>query len=279
MRMTILLQSKIAPNRIAASEIVRKSLLLCSKAWRGALSAAFVAVLLLIGFRPLTAQTPDSTPNSDAAQKPVHRHTHLTRAAIPVTTPAEASYAPLTPPAPVWPANDQPVQASITWDSKGLLIDAKNSSLEQILNDVSTATGAKVEGLDTDERVFGVYGPGQARDVLSELLQGSSYNVMMIGDQGQGTPRQILLSVRHPGEAHPATASKQTTTQADDEPEPEEPQQPQPPPPPPNRNGFSPLGPGGAPGASPRTPQQIMEEMQQRQQNQQQNQPPPNPQN
>jgi hypothetical protein len=237
------------------------------------LAVAFIPVLLLIGFRPLAAQAPVSNPKSDAGQKPVHRHTKPS-AAHPVTTPAETTYAPLAAPLAVWPANDQPVQASIVWDSQGLLIDAKNSSLEQILNDVSTATGATVEGLAADERVFGVYGPGQAREVLSELLQGSGYNVMMIGDQGQGTPRQILLSERHAGDAHPEPASKQTSTQADDEPEPEDPQPLQQPNAP--RNGFTPPGPGAGPGSPPRTPQQVMEEMQQRQQ---QNQQPANPQN
>jgi hypothetical protein len=286
MGLTISMQPKFAakraaPNGIAPKKMARKSAPLCAKAWRAALAAAFVPVLLLIGFRPLTAQAPVSTPKSDAGQKPVHHHIKPS-AVHPLAPAPEVTYAPLMPPAPVWPANDQPVQASIIWDSKGLLIDAKNSSLEQILNDVSTATGTQVEGLDTDERVFGVYGPGQARDVLSDLLHGSSYNVMMIGDQGQGTPRRILLSVRHAGDAHPATPNRQTSTQADDEPEPEEPQPGPQPPPPPNRNVFSPIGPGGTPGASPRTPQQVMEELQQRQQNQQNQQPnqqPANPQN
>ena len=54
--------------------------------------------------------------------------------------------------------------------------------------------------MNSDERVFGAYGlRSQARDVLAQLLQGSGYNVIMIGDQGQGTPRQLLLSAfAHP---------------------------------------------------------------------------------
>jgi len=35
-----------------------------------------------------------------------------------------------------------------------------------------------------------------ARDVLSELLDGSGYNVLMIGDQGQGTPRTLVLTAK-----------------------------------------------------------------------------------
>jgi hypothetical protein len=189
---------------------------------------------------------------------------------------------PEKPPAPDWPANDKPSQASVVWDSHGLLIEAKNSSLQQILNDVSTATGAKVDGLETDERIFGVYGPGQARDVLSQLLQGSGYNVMLIGDEGQGTPRQILLSSRHSGDSHSATNANQAKTDEDDnDADEQQPQESVTPPP---------VRPAFAPGVPPRSPQQIIQEMQQRQQQMQQrlqnhepeqppNQPPANPQN
>jgi hypothetical protein len=263
--MTISLQSRIPANQIA-----RKSLPLCAKA----VAAAVIPMLSLFAFQPLAAQTSVSSPKSAAGQKPLHHRTRPS-AAHPVTAPAQAVLAPEPPPPPDWPANDQPSQASIGWDSQGLRIDAKNSSLKQILNDVSTATGAKVEGLDTDQRVFGIYGPGQARDVLSQLLQGSGYNVMMIGDQGQGTPRQILLSLRQKGETHPAPAGNQVST-ADEEPEAEEPQ-PQQTPSIPNRPVVPP------PGSAPRTPQQIMQEMQRRQQQmqqrQQQDQQPANPQN
>jgi hypothetical protein len=156
----------------------------------------------------------------------------------------------------------------VTWDSQGLRIKAANSSLEQILNDVSTATGAKVAGFESDQRIFGNYGPGQARDVLSQLLQGSGYNVLMIGDQGQGTPREIVLSLRHSGSSSPAANPAQAS---DDDAEVDEPQpQPQP--------IRAPFGFNGA-----RNPQQAEEQrqqqMQQRQQQQPQPQPPNNPQN
>jgi len=111
------------------------------------------------------------------------------------------------------------------------------------MKDVSTATGAQVEGLDTDQRVFGAFGPGPARDVLSQLLHGSGYNVLMIGDQGQGTPRRIVLSSPHPGSATPAA----TPTQESDEDADVEEQQPQP--------QGSPNRPGFPPGMQQRMPQ------------------------
>jgi hypothetical protein len=267
MRMTISLQS-----RIPANTIVLKPLTLCASF----LPTAVLAMLLLLGSWPAAAQAPVSPPKSAAGQKTVHHHVRPS-AAHRITAQTETASTPITPPAPPppdWPANDKPSPASVVWDSQGLRIEAQNSSLEQIMSDVSTATGATVEGLDTDQRVFGVYGPGQARDVLSQLLQGSGYNVMMIGDEGQGTPRQILLSIRQKGEVHPATPNQANTADEDAD---NEDQQQQQPPAVPLRPVFSP------PGAAPRTPQQIMQEMQQRQQQleqrQQQIQQPPNPQN
>ena len=279
MRMTISLQSNIPANIVA-----QESCSLFAKWLRAALAAAVIPILLLFGFEPLAAQAPASSPKTATGQTAVH-HRKRPSAAHPVVAPAPAPVVtePEKPPAPDWPANDKASHASVVWDSQGLRIEARNSSLQQILNDVSAETGAKVDGLGTDERVFGIYGPGQARDVLADLLQGSGYNVMLVGDQGQGTPRQILLSSRHPGQSHPGTTGNQANS-GDDDADADEP----PPQEPPNQ----PDRPPNSPGVAPRSPQQIMQEMQQRQQemqqrmqnqqqnqppNQQPNQPPPNP--
>jgi hypothetical protein len=167
---------------------------------------------------------------------------------------AMSDAAPPAPELPKWPVNEKADQASVVWDSQGLRIDATNSSLQQILNDVSTATGAKVEGMASDERVFGSYGPGQAREVLTQLLIGSGYNFLMIGDQGEGTPRQIVLTVRPAGGPQPAT--RNTPTPAEEEEADEQPQQPTPEPPP-NRPPFQ-----------PRTPQAEMQQREMRNQGQ-----------
>ncbi|MFY9856398.1 MAG: hypothetical protein WAK26_21235 [Terracidiphilus sp.] len=231
----------------------------------------------------LGAQTPaDAAPStpSVAAHKQAHPHRHPA-AALAHSTMPQVAVAPTTPPAPeipAWPANAKPVPATVTWDSHGLHIEAANSSLAQILEEVSTATGTKVEGFDTDLRVFGVYGPGPARDVLSQLLQGTGYNVLLVGDQGQGTPREVVLSSRHAGSAVqanntvPANAGANT---ADEDIDAEEPQQPQP--------GRPAIPPGMAPGGQALTPQQaeaMQQQMMQRQvHGQQQAQPASNPQN
>jgi hypothetical protein len=129
----------------------------------------------------------------------------------------------------------------VQWDSHGLRVEAANSSLQQILNDFSTETGVKVQGFSSDVRVFGVYGPGPARDVLAQLLQGTGYNVLMVGEQGPGTPKEILLTPRQAGGAQPQTAAAPST---DEDAETDE--QPQP--------AFTPTRQGFAPGVPPHDP-------------------------
>ena len=225
-----------------------------------------VALALLAATALVRAQTPpDQTPApaSPPVNKPSNHHQRPSPAkqlAVPVQ-PAPEAVTPPVPETPKWPAFDKPTPAAVVWDSHGLSIDASNSSLEQILKDVSAATGTKVDGLASDQRVFGEFGPGQARDVLSQLLQGSGYNVLMIGDQGKGSPKQILLSVRQAGAAQPVVRNNTANSDEDDieeQPAPQEPVQ--------TRPGFP-------PGTPPRTPQQIEQEMEQRREQMQQQQP------
>jgi hypothetical protein len=246
-----------------------------------AVGAAFCA-----GMQSLGAQTPAKIPSPEPA--PGHKVSqHHKAAPAPAAAAPVVQDPPLEPPAPEphapeppkWPLNEAPAPPTIRWDSQGLHVEATNSSLRQILDDVSTTTGAKVEGLAADERVFGSYGPGPARDVVSQILQGSSYNVLMLGDEGQGTPREIILSERTRAGSQPGEANSRPNPQDEDveQPEPEEPTAQQQP----NRQPIQP--PINQPGG-PMTPQQRMLEMQrqqmQMQQQQQQNQPiqsPPQP--
>jgi len=179
---------------------------------------------------------------------------------------------------PHWPVNDTPSPASVVWDASGLRINASNSSLQQILNEVSINTGTKVSGNVPDQRVFGTYGPGQASDVLLQLLQGSGFNVLLAGDLGHGAPSQIVITPRRSGGANapggnaqqPQMQQPDDDNEAVDQQEPaEQPEETVPAIPPPT----APSG-QGQPGAGPngpmRTPQEIMQEMQQRQLLQQQ---------
>ncbi len=240
---------------------------------------ALAAAAAFLGSLALAAQAPSASPAPPAAaHQALHPHArHKAKVTAPAPKQAEVvpvSVAPPPPEPPHWPANDKPVQAAIVWDSQGLRIDAANSSLQQILKEVSSVTGANVEGMGTDERVFGAYGPGLARDVLSQLLRGSNYNVLMIGDQGQGAPREIVLTSRNPKDA--ASVDKNGNSGDDDSGDNDADEQAQPqtaaPAPVPARPPYSPGGP-------PRTPQQLMQQRQQEMQ-QRNAQPPGNgPQN
>lgn len=104
--------------------------------------------------------------------------------------------------------NDKPAEQSIasepamrpavvTLKDGELTVRANDSDLSQILKELATISGMAIDGLNNGPRVFGVYGPGNSRDVLSALLIDSGYNYIMVGNAGSGTPRQLLLTPRN----------------------------------------------------------------------------------
>ncbi|WP_109485149.1 hypothetical protein [Occallatibacter savannae] len=217
---------------------------------------------------------------AQAQQTPSRSHARHVAKRMPMAQ--EVVQAPAPPPMPNWPVNDKPNPPSVVWDASGLRINASNSSLQQILSEVSTDTGTKVVGNVPDQRVFGSYGPGQASDVLLQLLQGSGYNVLLAGDLGQGAPSQIVLTPRRGGSANSSAGTnpqqqQQMQPQDQDDVEtgdqqPEQPEQPEETVPaiPPTPQQMNQGQPGTGPNGPIRTPQEIMQEMQQRQLLQQQ---------
>jgi hypothetical protein len=202
----------------------------------GLLRLSVVAPLaLLLGtlcWAQTTTPRKPATPAPPAVSNQLKLHHKKVIAAKPPLQPTPAEALPPTPtlppapPPPLWPANERPNPAVVTWNSQGLRIDADNSSLAQILDDVAASIGATVEGASADQRIFGAYGPGKANVVLAQLLQGSGYNILMVGDQGQGTPRQIILTARHSGASTPA--STPVPSNSDEDADVEEQPQPQP---------------------------------------------------
>jgi hypothetical protein len=240
----------------------------------GLAAAGLVMACAAASAQVSAGQTPASqTPATQAPPAATHAHKHSkSHPAKTVAAPPPAEVHPPAPPPPNWPANSQAQPAAVAWNGHELSVAATNSSLQQILRDVSTATGVKVDGLTSldgsatgphDQRIYGSYGPAPARDVLRQLLDGSGYNVIMVGDRGQGTPRELLLTTQVAGSKSPAK-----TNQSNQNAEEEAPEEPEPEPQPdPNRR-FN-----GQPGQPTpgRTPQQMLQEIQQRQQQQQQN--------
>ncbi len=88
-----------------------------------------------------------------------------------------------------------------------LTIQATNSGLAEILHDITNVTGMAVGGPIPGQRVFGVYGPGDPREVLTQLLTGFGYNYMLIGTGAAGMPRQLVLSLPSGGAASSTDSS------------------------------------------------------------------------
>lgn len=153
---------------------------------------------------------PDAAkPKSAQQQKKPSAHKHHRK--------TKAELATEQTPAPTVAPNmlDQPATpATVTTSNDELTVKAQNSSLSQILRQVSSQTGMKLDGMSTDERVFGSFGPGAPREVLTALLNGTSYNLIMVGDLPNGAPRELLLSRRSGGAATPNPAVAANATPA-----------------------------------------------------------------
>jgi hypothetical protein len=182
-------------------------------------------------------------------------------------TPATVAVAPtLTPAAPTQPLNmleQPPGEAQVAFAGDQLAIHADNSSLAAILRQVAADSGMKITGLSSDERVFGRFGPGAPRDVLAELLNGTAYNLVLIGDSSKGAPRELILTpLARAGTPAPAAMAASQTVPDETANEPDNPDGPPPPPEVPPPASAVPQG--------VRTPQQLFEQLQQMRQAQQQ---------
>jgi hypothetical protein len=188
----------------------------------------------------------------------------------PQTTPPAPQEAPQAAPAVAPSMLQQPAQeAQIDFRNDVLSIRANNSSLAAILRQVAVRSGMRVEGLGGDERVFGSFGPGAPRDVLADLLDGTAYNLVLVGGLNNGAPRELILSpATRAGGAIQSPAPQVNPDEASNEPEsPDVPPPPQPEVPPPGTT------PPPTPGV--RTPQQLFEQLQRMRTGQQQQQQPP----
>ena len=203
-------------------------------------------------------------------------------ATIPAT-PANVSSAP--EPSSSSLLDEPPSPAQVHVDGGKLSVKAENSTLSGILHEISSETGMTVDGLSKDQRIFGNYGPAAPREVLSALLDGLGYNVLMVGDQSNGAPRQLLLTQRTAGSAggnhgvqQPIRQSNSTSSDDDDDsnstPDNQDnvPVPPRPVPAQPEVNqdqqpATPPQGQGQV-----KTPQQMLQELQQMRQQQQQQQ-------
>ena len=74
-----------------------------------------------------------------------------------------------------------PVPPQVSYQNEQLTIVAPNSTLGDILRAVRKQTGAEIEVPSAPERVVTHLGPGPAREIMAELLNGSRFNYVLLG--------------------------------------------------------------------------------------------------
>jgi hypothetical protein len=184
----------------------------------------------------------------------------------------------------------QPVAPQVSYRDGQLTIVAPNSTLGDILRAVRKQTSADIEIPPTaSERVVTHLGPGPARDVVAELLNGSKFNYVLLGSPSNtGLLTRVVLVAKSGGDnqapgapqadpnqpnmAPPPDATAPDTTDADASPE-ETPDDSA------DQNAAAADAEQPPPADQPgiKTPQQMLQEMQQRQLQMQQQMAPGQP--
>jgi hypothetical protein len=180
------------------------------------------AVLLAASCTAQVMQQPGTLPGRDpAGQRPGQGNGRPTvPAPEPPGTPGKAaaptgSASQSSPDLPPSLLDKPPQPAQITLSGGLLTIHADNSSLSAILQHLASSGGMSVDGFQKDQRIFGTYGPGNPRDILSGLLQGAGYNFLMVGNTEQGTPKQLVLTASTGGGVASSPAQPDTDDQSD----------------------------------------------------------------
>lgn len=99
----------------------------------------------------------------------------------------KAPQLPPLPSGPTGPVQPIPLDAiaavppQVSYTNDQLTINAPNSTLADILRAVRKQTGAEIEVPSAPERVVTRLGPGPARDVVAQLLNGSRFNYVLLG--------------------------------------------------------------------------------------------------
>src|SRR5437763_16711827 len=122
------------------------------------------------------------------------------QAKAPVQSQAAPAAAPVQrkPPTPEEGPSSPP---QVSFESGQLTIEARNSTMGDVLNAVKQKTGAAVEmPASSTERVVGRFGPGAPRDVMAQLLNGSHFDYVLLGSPADpGALKKVLLMARVSG--------------------------------------------------------------------------------
>src|ERR1700688_2179051 len=175
----------------------------------------WIACGLVLTASALLAQAPDQGPAKAAAPA---------KAANPAATKARGKKSHKTPKPVVLPAmprgplSQLPMDqipatpAKVSYQGGLLSISAQNSPMGEILREVRKLTGASIEipphAAASDERVITHLGPGTPRDVLVSLLNGSSFNYVMLGSNTDpAVVSSIILTSKTPAPGDTQTAA------------------------------------------------------------------------
>ena len=141
----------------------------------------------------------------------------------PVSTPVAANLVPQVK------ATKPPPRVEVVFRDGKLRIWANRATLTEVLHEVQQATGARitVPPGGAQETVIADVGPAPPQEALSALLNGSAYNVILVGSGGDlAQVTNIILSPRGP-DGMETPVNNNPPAVADPGPEP----QPEPPPP------------------------------------------------
>ena len=99
-----------------------------------------------------------------------------------------------------------PVPPQVSYQNAQLTINAPNSTLGDILRAVRKQTGAEIEIPPASERVVTHLGPGPAREVMAELLNGSRFNYVLLGSPADNSvlTRIVLVAKAATPDANPS---------------------------------------------------------------------------
>jgi hypothetical protein len=149
-------------------------------------------VLVTIGGGDGAPTDPGTTIGWVSTKSPAHRVSSAKTTAPPQTASARRST----------PVNG----VSVDFANGMLSIHAHNASLSEVLFQIQKKTGAEIAipaGTE-QERVAADFGPGTPSDVLSQLLNGSSLNFVVVGSESDpNVLRSVLLSPKGPDRPTP----------------------------------------------------------------------------
>ncbi|HUK46042.1 MAG TPA: hypothetical protein VLW06_00555 [Terriglobales bacterium] len=121
------------------------------------------------------------------------------------------------PQPPIAPEHEPSSPPEVTFQDGKLTIVARNSTMADVLNAVKQKTGAAVDmPASSGERVVGQFGPGAARDVMAQLLNGSHFDYVLLGSAADPTGLKkivLMAKVSGPEPAHQQAQANQPPQQ------------------------------------------------------------------